>query len=212
LDYRTTCSAQPLFSDSGKPKQKSQVLNVRMPTAWAGTRVLKDYLQTCLMLIFPFGYSFFVVMLALYLQVAFDLAGTITVVTAVVPVVAVWAKIMLRREAESVQGRTEGFQTSPERQSKVLGEYVQLVRDKGEELTVPRDTWTSVVVGSNTLYFRFSGQIDLSDGRQQLCPSLGAIEGAKYKWHEMEIIVSKVHADDVVLLIKKEKVLIPNNH
>jgi hypothetical protein len=165
--------------------------------------VFKDFLKTFLMIAFPFGYSCFVIMLAVYLQVTFALAGIVTVCAAVVPVIAVWAKIMFKREAESMKARVEGFQTSPERRSQVLGEYVQLIQDRGEELTVPRDKWTSITVGSNTWYFRFSDQINLSDGQQQY-PNLPATEGAKYDWRGMEITVSKVHADDVLLLIKNK--------
>jgi hypothetical protein len=40
---------------------------------------------------------------------------------------------MHKQEAESVKALTEGFMTSPERQSQALDEYVQLVRDKDEE-------------------------------------------------------------------------------
>jgi len=106
-----------------------------MPTVRRGTKVtaLRDFLQTCLTIIFPFAYSSFVVLLALYLKLAFGVAGILTVSVAIVPVITVWAKIMHKREAQSLQARTEGFKTSPERQSQALEEYVKLVQDKHEE-------------------------------------------------------------------------------
>jgi hypothetical protein len=94
---------------------------------------LRDFLQTILMIIFPLVYPMLVMLLAVYLKVAFDVAGTLTISATIVPVIAVWAKIMHKREAESVKALTEGFKTSPERQSQAIEEYVQLVRDKDED-------------------------------------------------------------------------------
>jgi hypothetical protein len=106
-----------------------------MPTVWRGIKVsdLRDLLQTCLTIIFPFAYPLFVIFLALYLNLAFNVAGILTVSVGIVPVIIVWAKIMHKREAESLQARTEGFKTSPERQSQALEEYVKLVQDNHEE-------------------------------------------------------------------------------
>ena len=94
---------------------------------------LRGFLETFLIIVFVPLYSMFVLVLALYLKTAFDVAGILTVSAAIVPVIAVWARIMHKREAESVKALVEGFKTSPERQSQALEEYVQLVRDKDED-------------------------------------------------------------------------------
>jgi len=94
---------------------------------------LRGFLQIVLMISFVPLYSMFVLVLALYLKTAFDVAGTLTVSVAIVPVIAVWAKIMHKREAESVKALTEGFKTSPERHSQALEAYVKLMQDKDED-------------------------------------------------------------------------------
>jgi len=73
------------------------------------------------------------------------------------------------------------------------------------KLTVLQDTWTSITIEGNEYVFRFSPQtssIDLSNGQTQLYPSLSATQGAKYEWRGVEIIVSEVHSDYIVLLVK----------
>jgi len=94
---------------------------------------LRDLPRTVLTIIFPLVYPLLVIMLALYLKPAFDAVGILTISATIVPVIAVWAWIMHKREAESVEALTEGFKTSPERQSQALDDYVHLVRDKDEE-------------------------------------------------------------------------------
>jgi len=92
-----------------------------------------DFLQTVLTIIFPLVYPMLVIMLALYLKLAFNVSGIFTISATIVPVIAMWARIMHKREAEGVKALTEGFKTSPERQSQALDEYVHLVRDKDED-------------------------------------------------------------------------------
>jgi len=70
------------------------------------------------------------------------------------------------------------------------------------KLTVTRDSWAEIDFGSNRYCFRYSGAIDLSNGETQLYPSLTATVGATYEWRGVEIVVSEVHSDYVILLIK----------
>jgi hypothetical protein len=70
------------------------------------------------------------------------------------------------------------------------------------KLTVPRGSWTEIDFSGNRYCFRFSGEIELSDGQTQSYPSLFAIEGAKYEWRGVEIVVSEVHAEYAILLIR----------
>ena len=84
-----------------------------------------------------------------------------------------------------------------------LTTVLPLSSSQSTKLTVLKDTWNSITISGNEYAFRFSGSsIDLSNGQEQLYPSLSATQGARYEWRGIEIVVSEVHSDYIVLLVK----------
>jgi len=94
---------------------------------------LKSFLETTLLALLPIFYSMSVILIALYLKVTLNAPGLITVLAALVPPIVVWAKIMYKRETESVEAQTKGFRISPEIQERSLEEYEQLLKKKDEK-------------------------------------------------------------------------------
>jgi hypothetical protein len=77
-------------------------------------------------------YAMFVVFLALYLKIAFGVAGLVTVFALLAPPFGVWAWILHEREVKSGEAQAKGFQVSPEIQARTLDEYERLLKKKEE--------------------------------------------------------------------------------
>lgn len=93
---------------------------------------LGSLLKNILLFAFAPVYSMFVIWTALYVKVAFNVNGFITIFTAIAPVVAIWAKIVHTRETKSMEALARSYKTSPEKQARILDEYVRLLK-KNEE-------------------------------------------------------------------------------
>ena len=79
-------------------------------------------------------YVMSVLMLAAYLNL-YNVAGNITIAIATVPVVGAWIIVLSKRETRNVEALTQGFQTSPEIQTRALNEYLNLIDRKRDEQT-----------------------------------------------------------------------------
>ncbi len=91
---------------------------------------LKGYLEIVSLSLLPVFYAMFVILLALYLKMAFDVAGLVTVFVAIVPPLGIWAWIMHTRETKSIEAQAKGFKVSPEIQERTLDEYEQMLKKK----------------------------------------------------------------------------------
>jgi hypothetical protein len=78
-------------------------------------------------------YSMFVIVLALYMKVFFDVAGLVTVFAALCPPIGVCVWYMHKREVKATEALAKGFPVSPEIQACRLDEYEQLLKKKKEE-------------------------------------------------------------------------------
>jgi len=78
-------------------------------------------------------YSMFVILLALYMKVTFDVAGMVTVFAALSPPIGVCVWYIHKREVKATEAQTKGFPVSPEIQARTLDEYEQLLIKKKEE-------------------------------------------------------------------------------
>lgn len=96
---------------------------------------LRSLLETCAYALFAPVYGMFVLLLAAYFNVEYSVAGNITIICAIAPVITVWAIIMSKRATRNAEAQTQGFQTSPEKHARALDEYLQIIGMKKEEQT-----------------------------------------------------------------------------
>lgn len=94
------------------------------------TDAIKAFLEVFFSALLVVFYAMFVVVLALYLNVSFDVPGFATVFAGLVPAVGVWAWFIRKRETKNEEAQFKGFQISPEIQARRLEEYEQLLKKK----------------------------------------------------------------------------------
>lgn len=96
---------------------------------------LRALLETFAYFLLPPIYAMFVILLAAYFNMLYNVAGSITIIGAIAPVVMVWIVILHKREVRNVEAQIQGFKTSPEKQARVLNEYLNLLDKKRDEKT-----------------------------------------------------------------------------
>lgn len=94
---------------------------------------VRAVLELCAYYLFAPVYAMFVVLMGAYFGAMSSVAGNMAIVGAVAPVVAVWIVVMRRREVRNVEAQTQGFQTSPEKHSAALDDYLDMLRDEKKE-------------------------------------------------------------------------------
>jgi predicted membrane metal-binding protein len=94
---------------------------------------LKSFLELFFMFAFAPLYSMLVIFLAVYLNAVSSVPGLVTVFVAIAPVIGVWSSIMYKRETKSAEAMAKSLEVSPEKQERMLTEYVELLRKKEEE-------------------------------------------------------------------------------
>ena len=102
--------------------------------------LLGTVLETAFVVSVPALYAMTVIWVAIYLNAVYNAPGLVTVFAALAPVIAIWGRVVQKREKRNLEAQLKSFKVSPELHERALKEYLSLLPKKDEQESQEEDT------------------------------------------------------------------------